>query len=119
MKRRDFVKLISTAGIASLTGSCLAGTAKKSLPKAADKGKVNFLFILADDVTYNDLGCLSWLTISVMAIWDVLAAKMSRLRISTGWRARGFDSTGPTVLCQCAPRFAENFTPVSTRFAMA
>ena len=57
MKRRDFVKLISTAGIASLTGSCLAGTAKKSLPKAADKGKVNFLFILADDVTYNDLGC--------------------------------------------------------------
>lgn len=57
MKRRDFIKLISAVGIASLTGGCLSGTAATSLSKAADAGKPNFLFILSDDCTFRDIGC--------------------------------------------------------------
>lgn len=57
MKRRDFIKLIGAAGIAPLTGGCLSGTVTASLSKAADAGKPNFLFILADDCTFRDIGC--------------------------------------------------------------
>ena len=57
MERRDFIKLIGTVGVVSLTGGCLSGTAKESFPEAADAGKPNFLFILADDCTFRDIGC--------------------------------------------------------------
>ena len=57
MERRDFIKFISVAGIASLTGGCLSGTATTSLSKATDAGRPNFLFILADDCTFRDIGC--------------------------------------------------------------
>lgn len=53
MKRRDFIKLIGTTGIASLTSGCLSGTA----PKAADAGKPNLLVIHTDEHNFRTLGC--------------------------------------------------------------
>jgi N-sulfoglucosamine sulfohydrolase len=53
MKRRDFFKLISVAGAASLTVG-LPAVANGSLAKT---DKPNFLFILADDCTHRDIGC--------------------------------------------------------------
>ena len=52
--RRDFLKAV---GIASLTGGCSSSTAKESLPEAVDVDRPNFLFILADDCTFRDIGC--------------------------------------------------------------
>ncbi|MCF7958927.1 MAG: sulfatase, partial [Phycisphaerae bacterium] len=43
--------------MASFTGGALPGTALASLSKAADAGPPNFLFILADDCTFRDIGC--------------------------------------------------------------
>ncbi len=57
IERRDFIKLIGAAGMVSLTGGCLPGTTTASLSKAGDAGKPNFLFILADDCTFRDIGC--------------------------------------------------------------
>jgi uncharacterized sulfatase len=57
VSRRDFIKLIGIAGTASLTGSCLSETVKRPLSKAVDAEKPNFLFILADDCTFRDIGC--------------------------------------------------------------
>ncbi len=52
MYRRDFLKV---AG-ASLTFPVISGAAQGALDKSREN-QPNFLFILADDVTYNDLGC--------------------------------------------------------------
>ena len=57
MKRRDFIKLISAVGLSSLTGGYLSSPTTKSLSKTGDMGKPNFLFILADDCTFRDIGC--------------------------------------------------------------
>lgn len=54
MNRRDFIKLIGIAGATSLTCGCFTNAAKKTLPKT---GKPDFLFILADDCTFRDIGC--------------------------------------------------------------
>ena len=59
MNRRQFLKNLGV-GIAALSlseSNALAGTATASLSKAADAGKPNFLFILADDCTFRDIGC--------------------------------------------------------------
>jgi len=57
MKRRDFIKLIGIAGAVSLNSGCFGGTVEKSLLKTSNADKPNFLFILADDCTYRDIGC--------------------------------------------------------------
>jgi arylsulfatase A-like enzyme len=59
MKRRDFIKLISAAGLAQLTGGCLTSGSKESLSKAADTGKPNIVFILADDMGIDSVSALN------------------------------------------------------------
>ena len=50
------IKSICIVVIISLAASCSIG-AEESLSRASDADKPNFLFILADDCTFRDIGC--------------------------------------------------------------
>lgn len=48
MRRRDFLKMAAMGSVAAMTGSLFG---------AGPKTKPNFLFVIADDCTYRDIGC--------------------------------------------------------------
>ncbi len=52
MDRRDFLKAAGVSMASLAIGGAARGDARKG-----GRNRPNFLFILADDVTYNDLGC--------------------------------------------------------------
>ena len=54
MNRRAFLKIVSIACIASMVGGCSSGHRQVQFGQV---GSPNFLFILADDCTYRDIGC--------------------------------------------------------------
>jgi len=92
MDRRDFLKTLG----ASLTGLRLAHAA----PVVGSRGRTqqpNFLFILADDVTYNDLGCFGGKNVNTPNI-DQLARVGMRFN-------RAY-----CAMAMCAPFRAELYT---------
>jgi uncharacterized sulfatase len=73
ISRRDFLKTAACgAAIAGLTGSVLGSSAQKAK-------RPNFLMVIADDVTYSDLGCYGGLNVRTPNI-DRLAGEGMRLR---------------------------------------
>lgn len=56
MKRRDFIKTVSAAGVGTLTGG-LSAAVKGSLSRASKAGKPNLLVIQTDEHNFRTLGC--------------------------------------------------------------
>jgi len=92
MDRRDFLKASSASLMSLAVGRTLAGAARKGRTK-----RPNFLFILADDVTYNDLGCFGGKNVKTPNI-DQLAREGIR-----------FDRAY-CAMAMCAPFRAELYT---------
>ena len=96
MDRRDFLK----AAGASLTLLAIGTAARGAGGGGAEKGRKNrpnFLFILADDVTYNDLGCFGGKNVKTPNI-DQLARE--GIRFNRAYCA----------MSMCAPFRAELYT---------
>jgi len=58
MRRREFLKMAAVGALASVGGVCVAGVPPANRGRdALDTSKPNFVFIIADDCTYRDIGC--------------------------------------------------------------
>jgi N-sulfoglucosamine sulfohydrolase len=78
MDRRDFLRAAG-ASLALLA----SGTAARGAADRGGKNRPNFLFILADDVTYNDLGCFGGKNVKTPNI-DRLASEGIRFNRRNG-----------------------------------